>query len=177
MPKACDNNQRVFLTGALIRHMPLSRFEARDSGYDFGLGSCSASTQVPARRPRKGDANAGHSDGWSDGARSLRQRPETMKEPRRHAPERDDVASPVQGRAVRGFRRVFRVAVAAGSGGTAAGRASGARAIAGVHGKQGNWDAGTVPGRRPRDGRQISICVRSCGHRPGAAPASCCCRP
>ena len=64
-----------------------------------------------------------------------------MQEPRRHAPERDDGSSPVQGHAVRGFRRVFRVAVAAGSGGTADARASGARAIAGVHGKQGNWDA------------------------------------
>ena len=45
------------------------------------------------------------------------------------------VRRPFQGRAVRGFRRVFRVAVAAGSGGTAVVRASGARAIAGVHGK------------------------------------------
>ena len=132
---------------------------------------------APARRPGKGDANAGCSDGCRDGARRLRPGPETMQEPRRHAPERDDVASPVQGRAVRGFRRVFRVAVAAGSGGTADIRASGARAIAGVHGKQGNWDAGTVPGRRPRDGRQKNICVRSCGHSRGAAPASCCCHP
>ncbi len=73
--------------------------------------------QVPARRPRKGDANAGGSDGWRDGARRQRQRPETMLELRRHAPERDDGSSPVQGRAVRGFRRVFRVEVAAGSGG------------------------------------------------------------
>ena len=75
------------------------------------------SAQVPARRPQKGDANAGRSDGCRAGARRLRQRPETMQEPRRHAPERDDGASPVQGRAVRGFRRVFRVEVAAGSGG------------------------------------------------------------
>ena len=87
------------------------------------------------------------------------------------------VRRPFQGRAVRGFRRVFRVAVAAGSGVTPVVRASGARAVAGIHGKQGNWETGTVSGRRPRDGRQISICVRSCGHRPGAAPASCCCRP
>ncbi len=155
------------------------------------------SHRAPARRPRKGDANAGRSDGCRAGARRLQQGPETMQEPRRHAPERDDGASPVQGRAVRGFRRVFRVEVAAGSGGNGSrpgvrrtcyrGRSRETRQPGGRN-RAGPKAAGRTPDKHLRPflrtqagcGSDVLLLppvnarmrVHACVHAPSASPAS-----